>query len=359
VGPYAGREQHDYLCLSNVGVVCTEHRDRLVRSPDPTPGTGGEEKSMKIASTLGIVVLLASLGCSKQKNAAAATVSKAASETSASTSASASDPVAPPAFDSSRAMQYVKEIVAFGPRPIGSVNHIKVEKYLASHLKNDQVERDDFEVDASEGHFPIHNIIAKFHGTKDGIIVIASHYDTNWPLRRVNYVGANDGASSSALLLEIANQLRGKKNDGYSVWLLWDDGEESMRLPWYHPESLYGVRHLADKWQADGTLKKIKAFILEDMVGDADLNVDRDTNSTRWLQDLVGESATRLGYQSHFFAREGPITDDHAPFLARGVPSIDLIDFDYGYNNVFWHTVEDTVDKLSPKSLAIVGSVTL
>ena len=256
-------------------------------------------------------------------------------------------------------MQYVKEIVAFGPRPIGSVNHIKVEKYILSQIKGENVERDDFEINASEGHFPIHNIIAKFPGAKDGIIVIASHYDTNWPLRNINYVGANDGASSSALLLEIANQLRGKKNEGYSVWLLWDDGEESMRLPWYDPESLYGVRHLADKWQADGTLKKIKAFILEDMIGDADLNIERDTSSTRWLQDLVGDAATRLGYQSHFFAREGPIVDDHAAFLSRGVPAVDLIDFDYGYNNVFWHTAEDTADKLSPKSLAITGTVTL
>lgn len=315
---------------------------------------------MRLAPIAGMVVLLLAVGCSRQKDAAAATTPDAESQTSASASVPAfSDPVTPPAFDSSRAMQYVKEIVAFGPRPIGSVNHIKVEKYILSQIKGDNVERDNFEIDASEGHFPIHNIIAKFPGAKDGIIVIASHYDTNWPLRNINYVGANDGASSSALLLEIANQLRGKKNEGYSVWLLWDDGEESMRLPWYDPESLYGVRHLADKWQADGTLKKIKAFILEDMIGDADLNIDRDTGSTRWLQDLVGEAATRLGYQSHFFAREGPIVDDHAAFLSRGVPAVDLIDFDYGYNNVFWHTAEDTVDKLSPKSLAIVGTVTL
>jgi len=315
---------------------------------------------MKLASIVGIAVLLASVGCSKPKNAAAAITTDAGSQSSAPNAVPASsDPVVPPAFDSSRAMQYVKEIVAVGPRPIGSVNHIKVEKYILSQIKGDDVERDDFEINASEGHFPIHNIIAKFPGAKDGIIVIASHYDTNWPLRNINYVGANDGASSSALLLEIANQLRGKKNEGYSVWLLWDDGEESMRLPWYDPESLYGVRHLADKWQADGTLKKIKAFILEDMIGDSILNIDRDTSSTRWLQDLVGDAATRLGYQSHFFAREGPIVDDHAAFLSRGVPSVDLIDFEYGYNNVFWHTAEDTVDKLSPKSLAIVGTVTL
>jgi Zn-dependent M28 family amino/carboxypeptidase len=143
------------------------------------------------------------------------------------------------------------------------------------------------------------------------------------------------------------------------VWLLWDDAEESMKLPWDDPEALYGVRHIAQKWQDDGTIKKLKAFLLEDMIGDADLNIDRDTNSTRWLEDLVGESAAHLGYQSHFFAREIAVEDDHRPFLDRGVPSADLIDFSYGYNNVFWHTTEDTVDKLSPQSLKIVGTVTL
>jgi hypothetical protein len=264
-----------------------------------------------------------------------------------------------PSFNASRAMQYVKEITAFGPRPIGSPNHKKVESYLLSHVKGDDVEQDSFEVNTSEGRFPVLNIIAKFPGTREGIVVIASHYDTNWPLRNTPYVGANDGASSSALLLEIANQLRGKKREGYSVWLLWDDAEESMRLPWYDPESLYGVRHLADKWAADGTIKKIQAFILEDMIGDADLNIDRDTNSTPWLLDLIYSAATRAGYQSHFYARQGSITDDHMPFLQHGVPSADIIDLEYGYNNVFWHSPQDTVDKLSPRSLAIVGTVTL
>ena len=280
---------------------------------------------------------------------------------SASTDASpkSSDTSPPPAFNSARAMQYVKEIVALGPRPIGSANHKKVEDYIHAHLKGDVVEDDAFTITATEGKFPVHNIVAKFPGTRDGIIVIASHYDTNWPLKDISYIGANDGASSSALLLEIANQLRGKKLDGYSVWLLWDDAEESMRLPWYDPEALYGVRHIAQKWQDDGTIKKIKAFILEDMVGDADLNIDRDQNSTPWLEDTVYQAATRLGYQSHFFARTNQIDDDHIPFTQRGVPSADLIDLEYGYNNVFWHTTQDTVDKLSPKSLEIVGMVTL
>lgn len=314
---------------------------------------------MKIFRIAGLICFLSLVACSRQKEASAAARPDSASTPVTSGSAGTPDAGPAPSFDSARAMRYLKEIVAFGPRPLGSANHKKVEDYIHAGLKGDLVEDDDFMVGTSEGKLPVHNIIAKYPGTRDGIIVIASHYDTNWPLRSTSYVGANDGASSSALLLEIANQLRGKTREGYSVWLLWDDAEESMRLPWYDPEALYGVRHLAQKWQDDGTIKKMRAFLLEDMIGDADLNIDHDSNSTPWLEDMIYESAKRLGYQSHFFGRMNTVDDDHKPFLERGVPSADLIDFEYGYNNVFWHTTDDTVDKLSPKSLEIVGEVTL
>ncbi len=263
-----------------------------------------------------------------------------------------------PAIDASRAMQYVREIVGFGTRPIGSEAHKKLESYILAHLKGDEVMDDAFTADTVEGKFPVRNIIAKYPGTKDGIIVIAGHYDTNYPLRNVGYVGANDGGSTTALLLEIANQLRGKKRDGYSVWLLWTDGEEAVRT-WSDSDSLYGTRHLADKWAKDGTLKQIKAFLLTDMIGDADLNVDRDRSSTPWLEDVVLQAATSLGYQSHFFGREIAVEDDHIPFMKRGVPCADLIDLDYGYHNVFHHTPQDTLDKVSPKSLEIVGNTVL
>ncbi|HTU41546.1 MAG TPA: M28 family peptidase [Candidatus Aquilonibacter sp.] len=271
-------------------------------------------------------------------------------------------------FNSEQAMQYVKDIVAFGPRPLGSANHKKVEDFILAHLKGDDVENDVFTAETPEGKFPVHNIIAKFPGTKDGIIVIASHYDTNYPLRNTSFVGANDGGSSSGLLLELANQFRGEKNDGYSTWLVWDDAEEAIepdgsgglprKMP-FEQDSLYGISHLADKWKTDGTLKKIKAFLLADMIGDADLNIEHDSNSTPWLESVIYEAASRLGYQSHFFGRTMEVDDDHIPFVKLGLPCADLIDFDYGYNNVYWHTTQDTVDKLSPKSLQIVGATIL
>jgi glutaminyl-peptide cyclotransferase len=313
-----------------------------------------------IALTLLLSLATALLACDHDKSAdtAKAQTQPAAPDDSTPKLSLPPDNGPPPTFDGSRAMKYVKDIVGYGPRPIGSANHKKVEEYLAAPLKGDSVEDDVFTADTPEGKFPVHNIVAKFPGSKDGIIIVASHYDTNYPLRNTSYVGANDGASSSALLLEIANQLRGKTPDGYSVWLVWDDAEEAMKT-WSDADSLYGIRHLAQKWQDDGTLKKVKAFLLADMIGDADLNIDRDLNSTAWLEEVVYQAATRLGDQSHFYARENQVSDDHLPFVQRGVPSADLIDFDYGYNNVFWHTPQDTADKLSPKSLEIVGSTIL
>src|ERR1700688_3864249 len=135
----------------------------------------------------------------------------------------------PPTIDSARAMQYTREIVAFGPRPLGTANHNRVADFITSHLKGDAVEDDVFTADTPEGKFPVRNIIAKFPGARDGMVVIASHYDTNYTLRNTSFIGANDGAATSALLLEFANQLRGKKLDGYSVWLLWDDAEEAVK----------------------------------------------------------------------------------------------------------------------------------
>jgi Zn-dependent M28 family amino/carboxypeptidase len=263
-----------------------------------------------------------------------------------------------PHIDAARAFQYTKEVTAFGPRYIGSENHKKLENYIVSHLKGDQVEDDSFTADTVEGKFPVRNIMAKYPGTKDGIIAILGHYDTVYSLRNTGFVGANDGGSSTAILLEYANQLRGKKRDGYSVWLVWTDGEEAVRQ-WSDTDSLYGTRHLAEKWEKDGTLKKIKALMVMDMIGDADLDILRETYSTPWLLDLIYAAAERGGYQSHFYAMQGGVEDDHLPFVKRGVPCADVIDLDYGYNNVFHHSPQDTMDKLSPRSLQIVGDTTL
>ncbi|HEY2114890.1 MAG TPA: M28 family peptidase [Candidatus Angelobacter sp.] len=300
-------------------------------------------------------------GCDEAKKDTAAVQSPSNAPTSPTPAAAKPiEPVGPALHvDAARAMQYTKEIVAFGPRWDSSPTIEKVRAYIKGKLKGDHVEEDAFVADTSAGKMPMKNIIAKFPGSKDGIIIIGSHYETNYWLRNTPFVGANDGAATSALLLAIADQLRGKKLEGYSVWLAFLDGEESFTRQWHTDDALWGSRHLAKKLQDDGASKKVKAFLLADMIGDADLGIERDENSTPWLEDIVLQAATRLGHQSHFFGRVTSVEDDHIPFAQAGMPVADLIDIDYGFNNSFHHTTQDTVDKLSVDSLKISGDVIL
>jgi glutaminyl-peptide cyclotransferase len=263
-----------------------------------------------------------------------------------------------PRFDGERALALTRQFVATGPRWVGSPGHAKAQAFLDHQFAKDDLVKDTFTASTPAGPMTMTNYIVKFPGTKDGIIVLASHYDTNYPLKDTGYVGANDGGSSTGLLLQLASSFRGKKLDGYSVWLVFFDGEEAIK-GWTDEDSTYGSKHLADKWKGDGTLKRIKAFLLADMIGDKDLDVVQDESSTRWLLDLMGQAAAKYGDQSYFFQAREAVGDDHTPFVQKGVPSVDIIDFNYGYQNAFWHTPQDTMDKLSAQSLTIIGDVFL
>jgi len=193
--------------------------------------------------------------------------------------------------------------------------------------------------------------------------VLGTHYETNYPLRNIAFVGANDGAATTGLLLAIGDKLHaetagGKKLDGYSIWLVFFDGEEAFNT-WSRSDSTYGSRHLAAKWGRDATLGQIKAFMLADMIGDKDLDIQRESNSTQWLVGVVSQAAKKFGYERYFFQRDMAVEDDHLPFVERGVPSIDVIDLDYGPNNSYHHTAKDTLDKVSARSLTIDGDVFL
>ncbi|HVX57578.1 MAG TPA: M28 family peptidase [Candidatus Saccharimonadales bacterium] len=266
-------------------------------------------------------------------------------------------------FNGASAYEYAKEFAGIGPRWVTGPGHAKAEAFLRTRFQRDQMEEDTFMVDTPIGPVNLHNFIVKFPGKKPGVIVLATHYETNYPLRNIHFVGANDGAATTGLLMAIADRLRpqvagGKQLDGYSVWLVFFDGEEAFQS-WSQSDSTYGSRHLAAKWDRDGTLKKIKAFILTDMIGDKNLDIQRETNSTGWLVDLVRRSAHKFGYDKYFFQTEEAVEDDHLPFVKRGVPSIDIIDLDYGPNNSYHHTPQDTMDKLSPHSLTVDGEVIL
>jgi len=266
-------------------------------------------------------------------------------------------------FNGAKALEYARQFVAIGPRWPTSQNHQKAEAFLRNQFKRDQLEEDAFTASTPIGPVPMRNFIVRYAGKKDGVIVLASHYDTNYWLKNINFVGANDGGSTTGLLMAIGDQLRaetanGKKLNGYSVWLVFLDGEEAIQS-WSKSDSTYGSRHLAAKWGRDGTLGKIKAFMLADMIGDRDLDILRESRSTDWLVALVRQAAKKFGDERYFFKTNEPVEDDHLPFVERGVPSIDLIDLNYGPNNSYHHTAKDTMDKISAHSLTIDGDVFL
>ena len=269
------------------------------------------------------------------------------------------------AFDGTRAYEYAREFAAIGSRWPTGPGHVKAEEFLRGYfLRNhDQYEQDTFTADTPIGPVQLCNYIVRFPGRKNGIIVLGTHYETNYPLRNINFVGANDGASTTGLLLAIADRLRAeagqahdKKLDGYAVWLVFFDGEEAFQN-WSQSDSTYGSRHLAAKWGHDGVLNQIRAFLLADMIGDKDLDIQRESNSTPWLVTLVAQAAKSQGDERYFFQKSMAVEDDHLPFIKRGVPSIDIIDLDYGPNNNYHHTAQDTMDKISAHSLAIDGDV--
>ena len=265
-------------------------------------------------------------------------------------------PAAAHDFSGERAMDYTRKAVAYGPRPIGSSALRRLEAYVVATLKSDgcQVTLDSFIGHTPNGPVLMHNVICRFAGTSGKALVITGHYDTKILPR---FVGANDGGSSTGLLLELAHALHGapRKDD---VLLVFFDGEEAVK-EWTDADSLYGSRHLADRWQSDGTLARVKALINVDMIGDKDLELVYDMGSSAQVRTLVWDAADALGYSVHFPRTPNAITDDHVPFLQHGVKALDLIDFNYGPNNSFWHTPEDTLDKLAPRSFEVVGRVVL
>ncbi len=262
-----------------------------------------------------------------------------------------------------------RQYLAVAPkRWVGSPGHAKAVDFIKGHFSAEAAkgnfEVDNFSASTPAGLLPMQNLIVRYPGKKDGVIVIGTHYETNYPLRDINFVGANDGAATTALLIELGAHLRTHPPDGYSVWLVFFDGEEAIQS-WSAADSLYGSRHLAAKWSSNGTLPGIKAFLLADMIGDKDLNIDRDANSTPWLLDLLPAAAKNTGHGSSIFKNSTQVEDDHLPFVKRGVPSLDIIDLDYGPPTAehpeggYHHTELDTLDKVSPHSLETAADLFL
>ena len=266
---------------------------------------------------------------------------------------SATSLAAQPKFDGGAALKHAERLVAIGPRVAGTPGAVKAREYITAELKKlagVRVQVKAFDADSPHGTLKLANIVAVLPGRRPDVIMLAGHYDTKF-FKQFRFVGANDGGSSAALLLELARRLASGPRD-YTYWLVWFDGEEA-RETWTERDSLYGSRRLAAEL---GQAKRLpRAMILVDMIGDRDLAIRKESHSAPWLTDIIWETAARLGYGRHFLRDALPVEDDHVPFLKMGVPAALLIDFDYPP----WHTAEDTLDKLSADSLGVVGAVVL
>jgi glutaminyl-peptide cyclotransferase len=255
-------------------------------------------------------------------------------------------------FSGAEAFGFTRQAVALGPRPDGSPAIAKLRALIKSQLAKYgcKVSSDAFTSKTPDGPLQMENIIAKFPGTSGRAIAISGHYDTK---KLPGFVGANDAGSSTGVLLEMAAALDGRprKDD---VYLIFFDGEEAVR-DWSDDDSLYGSRHLAEKWTADGTNARLKALINVDMIGDKNLRVLWDENSAASVRKLVWDVADSLGYSSSFPRNPTSVADDHLPFLKAGVRAVDIIDFES--QSTFWHTPQDTIDKLETRSFDIIGAV--
>jgi glutaminyl-peptide cyclotransferase len=259
-------------------------------------------------------------------------------------------------FSGAQALEFTRKAVAFGQRPAGSAANRQLQTFIEAQLKplHCQVTFDAFSASTPVGTVSMRNIIARFPGTSGRSVVLTGHFDSK-PMPGVNFLGANDGGASAGLLLEMARVI-GATTHVNDIVLVFFDGEEAFG-EWSATNGVYGSRHLAKKWSEDGTLARIKALINVDMIGDKDLDVLSDENSSPSLRTLVWKTATDNGYQKYFLPGGFPVEDDHMPFVRLGVTALDLIDFDYGPNNSYWHTAQDTMDKLSAHSLEVVGNV--
>ena len=267
---------------------------------------------------------------------------------------------APPAsstggFDGQRAYQYVADIVAIGPHSAGTDGSHRVQAYIVGKLKSFgcPVDQEDFHTPSPIGNVAMENIVAKVPGASPDIVLLTTHYDSKL---MPGFVGANDGGSSTGVALEMARLLCARKN-ALTFWIAFFDGEEAFNFDWKDPDNTYGSRELAARMAVSGDLGRMKAMLLVDMIGGRDLTIKRESNSTPWLTDMVWSTAGRLGYGKTFVSAESTIDDDHLPFLARKAAAVDIIDLDTPAREGFWHTTADTLDKVSPVSLAIVGHV--
>ncbi|HUK34610.1 MAG TPA: M28 family peptidase [Vicinamibacterales bacterium] len=257
-------------------------------------------------------------------------------------------------FDSNRAWGHLQQVVAIGPRPAGSAAIQQTRKYIKDQLAEMGLTAVDQAWDDETPLGKVHmvNLIVTIPGASKDRVAITGHYDTKL-FREFRFVGASDGGSSTAFLIEFARVLKARKNR-VTFDLVFLDGEEAV-IDWRGKDNTYGSRHYVEVAKRDGSLKSLKAMVLVDMIGDRDLDIRRESNSTKWLTDIIWDTAAKMKLAGYFQPATTTVEDDHLPFLEAGVPSVDIIDLDYDA----WHTRRDTLDAVSARSMQVVGDVLL
>jgi len=269
-----------------------------------------------------------------------------------------------PTFDSSKAYEYLRQMVALGPRPAGSPALAQTRAYISKQLAADglTVQEQRFTPQTPNGPIEMINLSLRLPGRRTDRILLTGHYDTKLE-KAFPFVGASDGASSAAILMELARALKGQPHE-FTYEFVWFDGEEAVCEGWDEcgrpgsPDNTYGSRYYVEAAKKANAVGSIKAMILFDMIGARDLKIRPETEySAKWLNDLVWASAKKLGHSDAFISVDGPVGgDDHLPFVEAGIPSIDIIDLmDYPQ----WHTAQDDLTHVAARSLQVVGDVTL
>jgi len=261
------------------------------------------------------------------------------------------------AFSGEKALAHVERLVDFGPHPAGSAAIEKARDYIEEQLRHSgwQVTRQAFTDDTPRGKVHFVNLIARFSGDGNAAslsFLLSSHYDTKL-FDAIRFVGANDGGSSTGLLLELARVIGQRPSLARKIELAFFDGEEAYEN-FSETDGLYGSRYFAKQLRADSA-KQFRGGILFDMIGDRSLGVTLPADSPGGMARDVFAAAEALKLRSYFSYLDRDLIDDHAPLNAIGIPTIDVIDFEYPW----WHTADDTIDKISAQSLQIVGSVAL
>ncbi len=269
-------------------------------------------------------------------------------------------PAKPPAISGAAALEEVRAFLAVGPRDAGTPGAERAANVLADRLRALGVEAEiqEFREPSPLGPETVfRNVLGRIPGRTDRIVLLGSHYDTKAGIP--DFVGANDSGSSTGLLLELARAFAAAGTPELEIRFAFFDGEES-RIEYGPTDGFHGSRHLARTMAADGSLSNVVAMILLDMVGDRDLTLTIPRNCTPWLVSAAFAAARAEGVRERFQLYPYNVGDDHVAFFERGVPALNLIDFEFGSGpglNDYWHTPADTLDKVSAESLDLVGRV--